>query len=378
MKKANIAVCVFFIVALGALTVFDILSPAKERSETENRELAQLPAFSLEKVFDGSFTKEYESYVVDQFTWRDGWIRIKSASERALGKTMTNGVYFADDGYYIEHKSKADIDIEQLEKNIGYLKSFYDKVSGRLDGETLVAIAPTASVVLSDKLPRFNDEYEWNDVLDRLESELGEGFVDLRDVLDEHKDEYIYYKTDHHWTSDGAYYAYTELMKHFGIEPLGLDELNRVTLDEDFLGTVIAKLNIETTPDIMVKYEPKASQSISVSYNLGAKITDTLYDESKLETRDKYAYFLGGNDALVEIETGADTGRTLMLAKDSYANCMIPLLAAHFDKLYVVDLRYFNTGVASYIESQGDVTDALVLYNISGFADERSVFKLAR
>lgn len=378
MKKANIAVCVFFIVALAALTVFDILSPAKERSETENRELAQLPAFSPEKVFDGSFTKEYESYVVDQFTWRDGWIRIKSATERALGKTMTNGVYFADDGYYIEHKSRSDIDLEQLEKNIGYLESFYDKVSDMIDGETLVAIAPTASVILSDKLPRFNDEYAWNDVLDRLKSELGEGFVDLREVLDEHKDEYIYYRTDHHWTSDGAYYAYTELMKHFGIEPLSLDELDRTTLDEDFFGTVIAKLNIETEPDIVVKYEPKTPQSLSVSYNLGAKLTDTLYDESKLETRDKYAYFLGGNDALVEIETGADTGRILMLAKDSYANCMISLLTAHFDKLYVVDLRYFNTGVASYIEASGDVTDALVLYNISGFADERSVFKLAR
>lgn len=378
MKKANTAVCIFFLIVLAVLTVLSIVNPVRERSETENRELAQMPEFSAESVFDGSFTKGYEDFVVDQFIWRDTWIQMKSSVERALGKTLSNGVYFADDGYYIEHKSESDLNSELLEKNIGYLKVFCDKMSDAISGDAVVSIAPTAALVHSDRLPRFNDEFDWGGTLDSISGLLGEDFVELRGVLDEHKDEYIYYRTDHHWTTDGAYYAYTEIIKKFGFEPLGREEFNRVAVNEDFLGTVIAKLNVQTKPDTIVRYDPKVPLELSVSYNLGAKKTDTLYAVEKLQTRDKYAYFLGGNDALLEIETGIKNGRTLMLAKDSYANCMIPFLACHFEKIYVVDLRYFNLGVVEYTETVGDITDALVLYNISGFADDRYVFKLAR
>lgn len=378
MKKANIAVCVFFLLALAALSIYDIASPARLRSETENRSLAQMPEFSIDNVFNGSFTKGYEEYVVDQFTWRDGWIRIKSASERALGKTVSNGVYFADDGYFIEHKSDADVDRELLERNIAALGTFYTNMSDICDGRVGVAIAPTASVILADKLPRFNDEFDWNASLDSIASLAGDGCIDLRDNLLAHKDEYIYYKTDHHWTTDGAYYAYEDIIRHFGFEPLEKDAFERVVVSDEFYGTTIAKLNIKSDHDSICKYEKLDANDIKVNINLGAKITDTLYDEEKLIGRDKYAYFLGGNDALVEIDTDAASGRVLMLAKDSYANCLIPFLACHFEKIYVVDLRYFNIGVAEYAKKQGDVTDALVLYNISGFADDRYAFKLSR
>lgn len=378
MKKYKIIVSAFFIVALAFLTIASMVNPVRERSESENRNLAQMPDFSIQSVFDGTFTKGYEDFVTDQFVWRDMWIQIKSSVERVLGKTLSNGVYFADDNYFIEHKSDADVDTELLERNIGFLKAFVDNMSAQTDGKVLVSIAPTASVVLADKLPAFNDEFDWNATLDDMDDILGESFVDLREILTEHKDEYIFYRTDHHWTTDGAYYAYSEIIKEFGFEPLAKEELERVVLSEDFLGTVIAKLNIKTEPDVMVKYEPLSENPISVSYNLGAKVTDTLYDSTKLDTRDKYAYFLGGNDALIEINTSLDNGRVLMLAKDSYANCLIPFLTSHFEKIYVVDLRYFNLGVSEYAKQIGDVTDALVLYNASGFGADRYAFKLSR
>ncbi|MBQ7821460.1 MAG: hypothetical protein IJ391_04175 [Clostridia bacterium] len=378
MKKANIIVCVFFLAVLAVLTVASMVNPVREYSESENRNLAQMPEFSLDAVFNGSFTKEYEEFVVDQFVWRDGWIQMKSGIERALGKTLSNGVYFADDGYYIEHKSATDIDAELLEKNIGFLEGFVDGMSQTIKGNTVVSVAPTAAVVHKDKLPRLNDEFDWDGMLDDMAERLGENFSDLREIMSEHKDEYIYYRTDHHWTTDGAYFAYTELIKKFGFEPLSAHEFDRVILSDDFYGTVIAKVNVPTDADTMVKYEPKKDLELKVNYNLGTKVTDTFYAEEKLETRDKYAYFLGGNDALVEIETGVDSGRTLMLAKDSYANCMIPFLACHFEKIYIVDLRYFNLGLVEYTKTLDDVTDALVLYNASGFAADRYLFKLAR
>ena len=377
MKKYKIAVSAFFIAALAFLTIASMVNPVRERSESENRSLAQMPKLSVESVFDGSFTKGYEDFVTDQFVWRDMWIQIKSSTERLMGKTLSNGVYFADDNYFIEHKSDADIDEELFERNIGFLKEFVDNMSVQTEGKVLVSIAPTASVVHADKLPVFNDEFDWNASLDSISALLGESFVDLRKILDTHKDEYIFYRTDHHWTTDGAYYAYSELIKEFEFEPLGKESFERSVISEDFLGTVIAKLNISTQPDVMVKYEPLNPTLTSAKYNLGTKMTETLYDESMLDTRDKYAYFLGGNDGLIEIDTTLDNGRVLLIAKDSYANCLIPFLTSHFEKIYVVDLRYFNPKVVQYAKGLGNVTDALVLYNVSGFAADRYVHKLS-
>ena len=306
------------------------------------------------------------------------WIKIKSGIERVLGKTLSNGVYFARDGYFIEHKSNADIDAELLEKNIGFLEG-YVLGMGELEGvNALAAIAPTASLIHADKLPAFNDEYDWSAMLERVKEATGDGFVDLASVLSQHKDEYIYYRTDHHWTTDGAYYAYCEIARRFGFDPLDITEFERVVLSEDFFGTVIARVNASASPDTIVGYEPKSEQTLAVDFNMGMKKSDTLYAPEKLDTRDKYAYFLGGNDALVQIDTGLDNGRTLLLAKDSYANCLVPFLAAHFERIYVVDLRYFNFGLVEYAKTLENITDSLVLYNASGFASDRYVFKLAR
>ena len=115
---------------------------------------------------------------------------------------------------------------------------------------------------------------------------------------------------------------------------------------------------------------------------MGMEQTDTLYDESKLETRDKYGYFLGGNDPIIDITTSIDNGRTLLMVKDSYAHCMIPLLVNHYERIILIDLRHFNAGVETYIgmlESSGtEIDDIVVLYNASGFADDRYLVKLRK
>ncbi len=378
MKKSNITVIALFLVSLALITVASIFNPVSQYSESENRTLAQMPEISGESILDGSFTKGYEEFVVDQFVWRDGWIKIKSGIERALGKTLSNGVYFADDGYYIEHKSDSDIDSELLEKNIGFLEGYVEAMSEVIDGNVVVSIAPSAALIHRDKLPLFNDEFDWDAMIDSIAEKTSDSFIDLRDKLFAHRDEYIYYRTDHHWTTDGAYLAYTELIKKFGFEPYAPEDFDKVVLSKDFYGTVIAKVNIPTQADTMVKYVPKFENRLEVIYNLGEKKSDTLYADEKLETRDKYAYFLGGNDALVEINTSVDNDRVLIMAKDSYANCLIPFLTCHFEKIYVLDMRYFNLGMVEYAKMLGDVTDSLVLYNTSGFAADRYVFKLAR
>lgn len=399
MKKSNIIVSAFFLVVLGVLTVASLFNPVREYSENENRELKQMPELTLNSFFDSSdegFTKGYEKFVTDQFVWRDGWIGFKSGFDKIFGKTVINGVYLADDEYFIEYRSEMlDADTrERIEKNIERLKKFSDRMTGKLSGNTVIAIAPTAALIHGDKLPTPNNEYDWKAFLDRIGEAIGENCVDLYLPLAEHKDEYIYYRTDHHWTTDGAYIAYEEIIKKFGFEPISKDDLNRVLVSDEFFGTVVSKINMDTKPDEIYAYEPKVGFDVSVYYETGKEdpyfnVVDTFYSEEKLETKDKYGYFFGGNPGFLKIQSNnAESDRVLVVAKDSYANCMIPLLSCHFSKIYVIDLREFtrtNLGDCILVKpdenttdnySMIDATDVLVLYNASSLVDTKELVKL--
>ncbi len=373
-KTSNIVTTVVFCTVILALTVASMVNPVREFSATENRNLAQMPEFSLEALFadkdDDKFTLKYEEFITDQFVARDAWITLKTYAERLLGKKESNGVYFGSDGYLIE---KHDVVSEQLEKNIAYLKAFLE---GTKDYNTRVLIAPTASLILSDKLPAYAPVWDQSALLDRLEA-LG-NFVDCRDVLTEHSSEQIYYHADHHWTTLGAYYAYTELCTSLGIEPYALEDFKVRVLANDFQGTLANKVNMNTTLDEIFTLEPDGV-TVTVRYNGGQKISDTLYEESYLSGRDKYSAFLDGNQPLVDVETSVKNGKTLLLVKDSYSHCMVPMLTAHYERIVLMDLRHLNIGVMSYVaqlEAEGTlVDDIVILYNAENFTEDRNMVK---
>ncbi len=392
MKKSNIIVSVFFLLLLSIITVASMTNPVRDKSESENRELAQMPTLNFDTLLDTSgkgFTKGYEKFVTDQFVWRDSWIGIKASFERFIGKSVFNNVYVADDGYFIEYRSESSLDkmtIEHIDNNIRYLKKFVEETNGKLSGNTVIAIAPTAALVHKDKLPRFTDEYDWEKLLSKIKEAVGDNYVDIYTVLKNHSDEYIYYRTDHHWTTDGAYLAYTEIIKEFGFEPVPKEEFDIKPVTEDFYGTVISKVNMNSQPDKIYVYEPQNGFDVTVQYAYEDK--NTFFFEDKLETKDKYSYFFGGNPGFLKITShNAESERSLVIAKDSYANCMIPFFASHFETIYVVDLREYNVLLADYINKelpQGSkryeimgATDALVLYNVSSFIDSRELNKLA-
>lgn len=376
MKTSNIVTSVIFCVLIAALTVASMVNPVREFSATENRNLAQMPAFSLDALFteddDKKFTLLYEEFITDQFVARDAWITLKTYAELALGKKESGGVYFGKDGYLIE---KHELDSAQLEKNISYLTAFLEEAK---EYNTRVLIAPTASLILSDKLPSYAPVWDQAALLDRLAAL--EGFVDCRDVLTKHNDEQIYYHADHHWTTLGAYWAYTELCASLDIEPYAFDDFNKRVLADDFAGTLANKVNMNTMLDEMFTLEPDGT--LTVSYNGGQKITDTLYEESYLTGRDKYSTFLDGNQPLVDITTSVGNGKTLLLVKDSYAHCMVPMLTAHYERIILMDMRHLNIGVMSYIaqlEAEGvTVDDIVVLYNAENFTEDRNMVKFCK
>ncbi len=383
-KTSNIITTVTFCILIAVLTVASMVNPVKEYSETENRSLAQLPEFSWESLFhnsiimknptdtEKSYTQKYEDFVTDQFVARDAWISLKTQVELILGKKDSGGVYLGKDGYLIE---KHELDAEQLEKNIGFLETFLKANASKYNIKVL--IAPTASLTLSNKLPAFAPVWDQDAMLDQIAG-LG-NFVDCRDVLSEHSDEYVYYRTDHHWTTLGAYYAYTELCTSLGIEPYAYEDFNKRVLSDSFFGTLAAKINQESTPDELFTLEPNGV-TVSVNYNNGMKITDSLYEESYLVKRDKYSTFLDGNQPIVDITTSTKNGKTLLMVKDSYSHCMVPMLTAHYERIVLIDFRSAPRGIMYYanmIEASGDsVDDIVVLYNAENFTKDRYIVKL--
>lgn len=366
---------IVFCALIGGISLASVISPTREKSETENRDLAQMPTISVKSLFDGSFSRDYEEFITDQFIGRDGWIAAKTISEKLLGRRESNGVYMADGGYFIDGTVPNS---EQSEKNLNFLQDFADDVSEEYN--LRIMLAPTASLILSDKLPYGAPVWDQSAYLDEVA--MIAGAVDIRAAMEENSEEYIYYRTDHHWTADGMYIAYHSLCKSLGIEPISENNLVRTTLSDDFLGTIIAKVGIDSSPDTITDLTSVDQPTVHITYNLGESESDSFYVTEKLETRDKYGVYLGGNPAIADITTSIKNGRVLVMAKDSYAHCMLPLLANHYERMIVIDLRNFNGGFESYLnklKSDGvQVDDVVILYSASGFAEERSIVWLKK
>ena len=160
-------------------------------------------------------------------------------------------------------------------------------------------------------------------------------------------------------------------MESLGEPPLPQDAFTVERVTEEFVGTVYSKANLYTVkPDFIEVYRPKAANPCTVTWKNGR--LDGLYDPAYLDKKDKYAYFLGGNHPLTTVETGTANGRTLLLIKDSYANALVPFLAAHYQTIVLVDPRYYKTDLSALFQEK-QVTDLLVLYNVNGFGEEKTV-----
>ena len=205
---------------------------------------------------------------------------------------------------------------------------------------------------------------------EKLSSEIR--FIDTYSSLVLNKEEALYFKTDHHWTMRGAYYAYVASALEMGFNPLTLEDFTIETVSNEFHGTLYSKANAyKSAPDNIELFIPKKPVQVSVAYENG-EISDSLFALEFLEQKDKYALFLSGNHSLMKIETSAETGRKLAVIKDSYAHAFIPFLVSHFDEIHVIDLRYFKKDVRKYMETKG-IDELLYLYNLPNFTTDANL-----
>lgn len=357
-NKAN---AITFTAILAALFVFFWLTPKRGYSDNENRYLARMPDFSVEGLLDGSFTKGFEDYVTDGFPARDGWIALKSRVDLALGRRDTGGVYVTDDGCLIEMFTELDRD--RFSRNLDYLHQGKGNLSAF--GPVNIMLVPTAAEIWRDRIGENIPDVSQRELLEKAGDLLT---VDCLSALEAHKDEYIYYRNDHHWTTLGAYCCYAELM---GDRALPYDAFEHEILSREFLGTTFSKAGIYFEKD---EIEGALYGAPTMEHNMSGEVIEGIYDRSFLDKKDKYSVFLGGNEALTVIRTGNEGGR-LLLVKDSYANAFVQFLIPHYSEIHVVDPRSFGMSLSAYAGEVG-ITESLILYNLQGFSRETSLFRV--
>lgn len=379
-------------------SVWCLVAPKQTFSENENRALASWPVYSFTALKDGSYMSGVQTYLSDHFPLRDPFMTLKTKYEMLTGREEINDIYLAKDGYYIEAYKTP----KQQKKIITQFQKLQDAITTGAKENVRVMLVPTAISTYNTKLPNcapdrgvlrqvdtMNEIYAalpnmqkvdaWSALqtaaaqenTDRpLASGDADGAQPVANAGDADRDtsaaDGLYYHTDHHWTTHGAYVGYQAYCSAAGLSPIPEADFQKTCVTTDFHGTIFSKLHDSTVPgDAITLYKYPANQ-LTVSYPDTGEVTDTLYNRDYLAQKDKYSMFLNNLHPLVEItNASADSDRQLVLIKDSYANSMVPFLVNHYQKIYVFDTRYYRFGPSSFINEHPEVTDVLLLYNMN-------------
>ena len=372
-------VLILFSVFFVGMFLLDCVTPDRTVSELENTTLTQRPKVTAQILSSAGlnrFFNDYTQYTKDQIPGRDAWISLQSFVETALlQKTQSGGILLGDKGQMFDRTyGLVSSEERTLPRNIAAVAS----LAARCPGKVYVMVAPAASSIYPERVPAHAPLLQEESYLGQIQAaveQAGGVYLPLKDALSAHKDEYIYYRTDHHWTTQGAYYAYSELCSALGLEPF--DRAAHTAVDvPDFYGTFYSRARTwNAQPDTLTYYDLDNPLTIYTVTGPGMPTegqTTGLYDLDKLDVYDKYAAFLHGNNGLSRVE-GDGEGRILVI-KDSYANSLIPFLTANYAQIDVVDLRNYNYGLDALIAENG-YEQILVLYSFDSFKSDPYLYR---
>ncbi|MBR6472521.1 MAG: hypothetical protein IKS99_02175 [Firmicutes bacterium] len=357
-------VIVVVILSLGSL-----LTPDRQMSENENRYLTQAPELTVSNILEGKYESQLEEYLSDQIIGREKWIKIMSTISKSVGFTDVNGVYLMSDGRLIERKTEAEFNAERYKSNLDQIVEMNEEVS-EAGTEVRVMLIPTAAYSYRNEA-NMSTNFDEGSALKIAADTLGEIYVDLSSCFEpdkEHKGGY-YYMTDHHWNYDGAEKAAEIYREALGLSPKTYEP---ETLTKEFKGTLYSKVllsdRIRDAIDV-----PKDSLSQKVSVSIEGDTYDSIYFMDRLENKDKYEVFFGGNYDRVDIRNeaeGASRKPRLLIIKDSYANSFVPFILDDFSEITMVDTRYYRDSVKD-LALDDEYDQVLVLYSTSNFSEER-------
>ena len=372
-------VLILFSVFFVGMFLLDCVTPDRTVSELENTTLTQRPKVTAQILSSAGlnrFFNDYTQYTKDQIPGRDAWISLQSFVETALlQKTQSGGILLGDKGQMFDRTyGLVSSEERTLPRNIAAVAS----LAARCPGKVYAMGAPAASSMCPERVPAHAPLLQEESYLGQIQAaveQAGGVYLPLKDALSAHKDEYIYYRTDHHWTTQGAYYAYSELCSALGLEPF--DRAAHTAVDvPDFYGTFYSRARTwNAQPDTLTYYDLDNPLTIYTVTGPGMPTegqTTGLYDLDKLDVYDKYAAFLHGNNGLSRVE-GDGEGRILVI-KDSYANSFVPFLTANYAQIDVVDLRNYNYGLDGLIAENG-YDQILVLYSFDSFKSDPYLYR---
>ncbi len=359
---------------LVGMFCFNALIPDSEISETENRALQQFPSVSLSEYMEGRLETKLENYASDQFLMRGAFIRLKTALDVSTGSIYSNGVWKSSDGYLIEDTTVPTG--ERLKADEEALKAFRAKYPKL---KMYFMLAPNAVSVLEEKLPFSAQPEDQNAYMDEMfEATASAGYtnIDVREVLSKAADEgiQVYYRTDHHWTTDGAYEAFKYAQASMG---LGAEiSFNTLPVTNRFVGSLASKSGFTNgradAIDLAIPADSTKYKNSAIYYEDTKEKTTSFYNMDNLSTKDAYTVFGGTNHPMYTIKTPVSANRRLLLIKDSYANSMIPFLAQYYREIVVVDPRYYYDNIDELIQLEY-INEVMFLYNANTFFGDDSL-----
>lgn len=362
---------VFIIISIITilLSIIFILNPKKEFSENENRFLATFPKYSFQSLKDGKYIKELEEYITDHFPYRDAFVGFKTRIELTLGKKDINEIYIGKDEYMLTKYEEID-----PHKIIEKINNFKDKNS---DNNINLILLPSSITIYQEKLPKFAITDSELAIIDTIYKNVNVKTIDTYDSLvAEKKNHNVFYKTDHHYTTYGAFVTYQDYCRENNIVPNEQEFFNQEKVTDKFYGTLYSKTNnYNIKPDEIILF--KTNTNYRIKYMDNGLETNTLYDEDYLKEKDKYSVFLSNNHSLIEITNNDTTSREeVLVIKDSYGNSFVPFIAEHYKKIHVVDLRYNLNSMTDYLQENDQIKDVIILYNINTINEESSIYNL--
>ena len=378
-----IAVAAFLLIVFG-FCIAGWLLPDRTFSPDENRDLTQLP--SLEKdgkpfgnLFEGNFTSQFTDYLSDQFPFRDSFVGLKAAAELALGKHENEDKVLGKNGRIYEREDYPSTG--NLKTNLSHIAAFTGWASGQ---GIPVILAPTgrAQDVIPEDLPALYPASLSEEIWETFGEEAGKipslTYVDLRAALIAKKTagENLYYRTDHHWTTLGAFYAYDALGSALSYTPYRVTDFSGEGIP-DFRGTYWSGSGMKWIggEEIDRFRYPGDTDFTTVSPAEGT--FSGFYVDRYFKEKDKYAGFFGANTGLVTVRKNGEEDRPcLLVVKDSFAHSLAPFLARHFD-LDLLDLRYYNQSTVKTLCDQNGYDAVLILGNLDLFTDDPAITRFA-
>ena len=376
-KKRLLLPMIVFLLFIFLMTVLFIVTPKSDYSSLEKRYLEDFPEAKLEAIANGEFEEGFENYYADHFPIRNMWVGLNAYANLFVGNNGSNGVYNADEGYLINEPASDD---NRIDTNLTALADFKKKI----DVDMTFLLAPSTGYIMNDTLPRVHNEYKDDEYYGRIKSTLSDTDIDFVDIRSRFKSEaqsgnQLYYRTDHHWTTQGAYTAYNQLMITLGKEPAKKSEF-KVESFPDFYGTTYSTSGFwfNMSDKIELWQNPKNDNKITLDITEGEETNtyDTMYFKNHLKEDDKYPVFIDGNHALETITNKNVKSGKVLVIKDSFAHSIAPFLAENYNTVTLVDLRYYKNSISQLVK-QGKYDEVLVIYGIDNFAADTDLVWLS-